>query len=111
MPDSVAIFGASGPTVAFLVTVGLFAFGGACARLFWDASTDTFTVRRQIGFVGTSVVAAFALAFVLWQQAREYPAFLVGLATISALIGPADVLTILRDIFTRTLSGRGEAPK
>ena len=100
------LFG-SGPSIAVLVTLGLFALGGALARLFWDATTADYPVRRQVGFVGVSVVAAFALTFVVWERARDYPAFLVGLATISALIGPADVLTRLRGLFARLVGGGG----
>lgn len=105
MSSGVTILGASGPSLAVLVTLGLFALGGALARLFWDAATADYSLRRQIGFVGISVVAAFALTFVAWERGRDYPAFMVGLATISALIGPADVLTLLQALFMRVVGG------
>lgn len=101
---AVALLGEGGPSLAFLETIGLFAVGGALARLFWDATAADYSFRRQVGFVGVSVVAAFGLAFVLWDKAKMYPSFLAGITTLAALVGPADMLTIVRDLFMRTLS-------
>ena len=99
----VSIFGAGGPSGAFLGTLGLMALGGAWARLFWDATTATYSLRRQLGFVGISVATSFVMALVLWETSGDYPAFLMGIATLTALVGPTDALRLLRGVLARAL--------
>ena len=100
-----AIFGDAGPSVAFLGTLLLYSFAGATGRLFLDAATGTFSVRRQIGFVLVSVVTAFATAFVLWHALGvDYPTVVMGWAIVMALLGPVDALGLLRSALERVLA-------
>lgn len=102
------IFGPTGPSGAFLGALAFFALGGAWARLFWDATTGTYSLRRQLGFVGLSVVTALTTAMCLWDQASKYPTFLMGISTFTALIGPADALRLLRRLALRVLGVRDD---
>jgi hypothetical protein len=104
---AIEIFGTTGPSLGFLGTIGLFALGGSCARLFWDAATDAYTARRQVGFVGVSIVLAYAIAFLLWDRSREYPAFILGLTTLVAMVGPVDALQMVRDFVLRLVRDAG----
>lgn len=104
-----AIFGEAGPSVAFLLTLLLYSCAGAMGRLFLDAASGEFTVRRQCGFVLVSVVTAFATAFVLWHSLGvDYPTVVMGWAIVMALLGPVDALGLLRGVIERVLVGAGQ---
>ena len=106
-----AIFGDTGPTTSFLVVLGLFATAGAIARLFYDATTGQYSYRRQLGFVGLSVVTAIVTALLLWgAMGRLYPTLLMGVATTMAILGPQDALRLLRGVLERVLNASAQPP-
>lgn len=98
-----AVLSGEGDPVALLTMLLVITIAGAGARLFWEADTE-LSARRQLGFIGVSVLASIAISLILWRWTSTYPGPAMGFALGLALLGPADALKVIRGLVQRILT-------
>lgn len=76
---------------------------GALARLLFDAATETYSCRRQVGFLLMSMATAIAVTAFLWELLAKRPTALIAADIGVALLGPVDALAIVRGLLQRLI--------